>query len=206
MKKRKMPIFKTEDEERAFWATHDSAEFIDWSKAKPTVFPNLKPSTKTISLRLPESIIAALKVLANKRDVPYQSLLKIFLAEKVQEEMRQGHVKPASTKTAAQPPPIRLRPRGPVVAKVGRETASEIGTRVKTIFIHHRNRTPNRNPLSWRARLRLRLRLTSRTDKGLRGTRPPPPRQTRRKEGYCFQPGMGRRHPASPAGLARHSY
>jgi len=95
MKKRKMPIFKTEDEERAFWATHDSAEFIDWSKAKPTVFPNLKPSTKTISLRLPESIIAALKVLANKRDVPYQSLLKIFLAEKVQEEMRQGHVKPA---------------------------------------------------------------------------------------------------------------
>jgi len=95
MKKRKMPIFKTEDEESAFWATHDSTEFIDWSKAKPTVFPNLKPSTKTISLRLPESIIAALKVLANKRDVPYQSLLKIFLAEKVQEEMRQGHVKPA---------------------------------------------------------------------------------------------------------------
>ncbi len=90
-----MPIFKTEDEERAFWATHDSTEFIDWSKAKPTVFPNLKPSTKTISLRLPESMIAALKVLANKRDVPYQSLLKIFLAEKVQEEMRQGHVKPA---------------------------------------------------------------------------------------------------------------
>lgn len=95
MKKRKMPIFKTEDEERVFWATHDSTEFIDWSKAKPTVFPNLKPSTKTISLRLPESIIAALKVLANKRDVPYQSLLKIFLAEKVQEEMRQGHVRPA---------------------------------------------------------------------------------------------------------------
>ena len=95
MKKHKMPIFKTEDEERAFWATHDSTEFIDWSKAKLTVFPNLKPSTKTISLRLPESIIAALKVLANKRDVPYQSLLKIFLAEKVQEEMRQCHVRPA---------------------------------------------------------------------------------------------------------------
>lgn len=95
MKKRKMPVFKTEDKESAFWATHDSTEFIDWSKAKPTVFPNLKPSTKTISLRLPESIIAALKVLANKRDVPYQSLLKIFLAEKVQEEMRQGHVRPA---------------------------------------------------------------------------------------------------------------
>ena len=95
MKKRNLPTFKTEDEERTFWATHDSTEFIDWSGAKPTVFPNLKPSTKTISLRLPESIIAALKVLANKRDVPYQSLLKIFLAEKVQEELRQGHIKPA---------------------------------------------------------------------------------------------------------------
>jgi len=95
MKKREIPIFKTEDEERTFWATHDSTAFIDWSGAKPTVFPNLKPSTKTISLRLPESMLAALKVLANKRDVPYQSLLKIFLAEKVQEELRQGHVRPA---------------------------------------------------------------------------------------------------------------
>ena len=95
MKKRNIPIFKTEDEERAFWDTHDSTEFIDWSGAKPTVFPNLKPSTKTISLRLPESILASLKVLANKRDVPYQSLLKIFLAEKVQEELRRGHVRPA---------------------------------------------------------------------------------------------------------------
>jgi predicted DNA binding CopG/RHH family protein len=95
MKKQNVPTFNTEDEEREFWAAHDSANLIDWSKAKRTVFPNLKPSTKTISLRLPESIIAALKVMANKRDVPYQSLLKVFLSERVEEELRNGHVKPA---------------------------------------------------------------------------------------------------------------
>jgi len=95
MTKKQVPVFKNEDEERAFWATHDSTEFFDWSKAKRAVFPNLKPSTKSISLRLPESIIAGLKVLANKRDVPYQSLLKVFLAEKVEEELRHGHAKTA---------------------------------------------------------------------------------------------------------------
>ena len=95
MKKQAIPTFKHEDEERAFWATHDSTEFVDWSIAKRAVFPNLKPSTKTISLRLPESIIASLKLLANKRDVPYQSLLKVFLVEKVEEELRQGHAKMA---------------------------------------------------------------------------------------------------------------
>jgi predicted DNA binding CopG/RHH family protein len=95
MNKKQIPSFKNEDEERAFWKTHDSTEFIDWSKAKKAVFPNLKPSTKTISLRLPESIIAALKLLANKRDVPYQSLLKVFLAEKVDQEMRHRRVKTA---------------------------------------------------------------------------------------------------------------
>ena len=95
MKKKQVPTFKNEDEERAFWTTRDSTEFVDWSKAKRAVFPNLKPSTKTISLRLPESIIAALKLLANKRDVPYQSLLKVFLAEKVEEELRHGHAKTA---------------------------------------------------------------------------------------------------------------
>jgi predicted DNA binding CopG/RHH family protein len=93
--KKQIPTFKNEDAEREFWATHDSTDYIDWSKAKPAVFPKLKPSTKTISLRLPESIIAALKVLAHKRDVPYQSLLKVFLAEKVEAEMRQGHAKSA---------------------------------------------------------------------------------------------------------------
>jgi len=95
MKKQKVPTFNTEEEESEFWATHDSTDLIDWSKAKRTVFPNLKPSTKTISLRLPESIIAALKVMANKRDVPYQSLLKVFLSERIEEELRNGHVKPA---------------------------------------------------------------------------------------------------------------
>lgn len=95
MKKKRLPRFRSEDAERAFWAQHDSTEFVDWRQAKRAVFPNLKPSTRTISLRLPESVIAALKVLANKRDVPYQSLLKIFLAEKIAEESHHGHAKPA---------------------------------------------------------------------------------------------------------------
>lgn len=82
-----VPKFKTEDEEREFWSTHDSTEYIDYSKAKRTLFPNLKPTTKMISIRLPESLIEKLKVLANKKDVPYQSLLKVLLAEKVDEEL-----------------------------------------------------------------------------------------------------------------------
>ena len=73
----------SEDEEREFWATHDSTEFLAWSKAKRAVFPNLKPSTKSIALRLPESVLVGLKMLANKRDVPYQSLIKMWLSEKV---------------------------------------------------------------------------------------------------------------------------
>ena len=82
-----IPHFTSEDEEREFWAEHDSTEYIDWSKAvRNPAFPNLKPSTRTVSIRLPESLIAELKTLANKRDVPYQSLMKIFLAEKVKEE------------------------------------------------------------------------------------------------------------------------
>jgi predicted DNA binding CopG/RHH family protein len=86
-KLKKIPKFKNEEEEAEFWATHDSTEYVDYSKAKRIVFQNLKPSTKTISIRLPESLIEHLKVLANKRDVPYQSLLKIFLSEKVEEEL-----------------------------------------------------------------------------------------------------------------------
>lgn len=93
MSKKQIPTFKNEDEEREFWAAHDSTEFLDWSKAKRAVFPNLKPSTKAISLRLPESILVSLKMLANKRDVPYQSLLKVFLAEKVEEELRPRRLK-----------------------------------------------------------------------------------------------------------------
>jgi predicted DNA binding CopG/RHH family protein len=84
---KKIPKFKSEAEESEFWATHDSTEYIDYSATKRVVFPNLKPSTKTISIRLPESLIEHLKLLANKRDVPYQSLLKMFLSERVEEEL-----------------------------------------------------------------------------------------------------------------------
>ena len=83
-----IPKFKNEDEERQFWAEHDSTEFVDWSKAKRGVFPNLKPSTKTISLRLPESMLEELKLLANKNDVPYQSLVKVFLSERIESELQ----------------------------------------------------------------------------------------------------------------------
>ena len=94
-KQREIPVFKTEEEEREFWAAHDSTDFFDWRNVRRAVFPNLKPSTRTISLRLPESIIATLKVLANKRDVPYQSLLKVFLAERIEQELRRGRTKTA---------------------------------------------------------------------------------------------------------------
>ena len=81
-----MPEFKIEDEEREFWATHDSSEYVDWNKFKRAVFPNLKPSTRAISLRLPASMLAELRQLANQRDVPYQSLIKIFLRERIDAE------------------------------------------------------------------------------------------------------------------------
>lgn len=82
-----IPRFKNEDEERDFWAVHDSTDYFDWDKAiiNPK-FPNLKPSTRTITIRIPDSLFYDLKMLANKKDVPYQSLLKIYLAEKVKEE------------------------------------------------------------------------------------------------------------------------
>ena len=86
--KKKIPHFKSEDELREFWATHDSTDYIDWSKSKAVVFPNLKPSLKTISLRLPESMINALKLIANKHDLPYQSLIKMFLKKDIETELR----------------------------------------------------------------------------------------------------------------------
>jgi len=85
---KKIPIFRNEDQERKFWATHDSTDYLDWKRAKRAVLPNLKPSVKTISLRLPEAMLEGLKLLAHKRDVPYQSLLKIFLAERIEKEMK----------------------------------------------------------------------------------------------------------------------
>jgi predicted DNA binding CopG/RHH family protein len=86
--KKKMPKFKNEAEERFFWQKHDSSEYLDWSNAEAAILPKLKPSTRSISLRLPESMIEELKVLANKRDIPYQSLLKIFISEKINAELR----------------------------------------------------------------------------------------------------------------------
>ncbi|THB76745.1 MAG: hypothetical protein D6B25_08865 [Desulfobulbaceae bacterium] len=84
---KQIPKFKNEEEEREFWATHDSTEYVNWDKAERITFSNLKPSVKKISLRLPETMIEELKLLANKKDVPYQSLLKIFLAERIEKEL-----------------------------------------------------------------------------------------------------------------------
>ena len=89
MKKLKnIPKFKTEEEEKEFWLNNDSTEYINWEKSSLVSFPNLKPSTKTISLRLPEFLLNDIKTIANKRDVPYQSLIKIILKERIDSELR----------------------------------------------------------------------------------------------------------------------
>ena len=79
------PKFKNEAEERAFWEKHDSSEYVDWTQARSVAMPNLKPSTKTISLRLPEGLLESIKIEANKRDMPYQSLIKAWLADDVKQ-------------------------------------------------------------------------------------------------------------------------
>ena len=86
------PTFKSDAQEAAFWASRDSTEYIDYSKSRRMIFPKLKPSTETISLRLSKSLLDQLKTLANKRDVPYQTLLKLFVLERVQSEL---HLKAA---------------------------------------------------------------------------------------------------------------
>jgi predicted DNA binding CopG/RHH family protein len=97
-----IPKFKDEDAEREFWSTADSTEYIDWSKAQKLVLPNFRPTLRTISLRLPESMVAELKLLANQRDVPYQSLLEVFLAEKIKEERgEKDNVRSTSTRKRA---------------------------------------------------------------------------------------------------------
>ncbi|MBI4755351.1 MAG: BrnA antitoxin family protein [Betaproteobacteria bacterium] len=78
-----IPQFANETEERAFWESHDSADYLDWSQAQRAVLPNLKPTTKTISLRLPQHLLDSIKAAANARDVPYQSLIKVWLQEKL---------------------------------------------------------------------------------------------------------------------------
>ena len=86
--KKKIPTFKTEAAERAFWARADSTDYLDWGRVRPVTLPELRPSTRTISMRLPESMLEELKRLANRRDVPYQSLIKVFLSERIAEESR----------------------------------------------------------------------------------------------------------------------
>jgi len=98
---KKIPKFKDEDAEREFWAKADSTEYIDWSKAQKLVLPNFRPTLRTISLRLPESMIAELKLLANQRDVPYQSLLKVFLAERIKQERTGKDERSSSTRQRA---------------------------------------------------------------------------------------------------------
>jgi predicted DNA binding CopG/RHH family protein len=83
--RKNIPSFKSEEEERAFWETHDSTDYLDWTQAQQVIMPNLKPSTKTISLRLPQHLLDSIKAAANARDVPYQSLIKVWLQEKLHE-------------------------------------------------------------------------------------------------------------------------
>jgi predicted DNA binding CopG/RHH family protein len=92
-KLKKRPTFKSEKQEADFWASHDSTEYIDYSTSQRMVFPRLKPSTETISLRLPKSLLDQLKTLANKRDVPYQTLLKLFVLERVEAELHRKTAK-----------------------------------------------------------------------------------------------------------------
>ena len=81
-KQKKLPSFRNESEERQFWETHDSSDYVDWDMAERVRLPNLKPTTKAISIRLPIGLLEQIKVAAHKRDVPYQSLIKVWLAEK----------------------------------------------------------------------------------------------------------------------------
>ena len=83
--RKNIPSFKSEEEERAFWETHDSTDYLDWTQAQQVIMSNLKPSTKTISLRLPQHLLDSIKAAANARDVPYQSLIKVWLQEKLHE-------------------------------------------------------------------------------------------------------------------------
>lgn len=117
-----IPEFGTEAEERRFWETHDSTPYVDWSSAKLLRFPNLKPSTETISLRLPAGLLADLKALANRRDVPYQSLLKVFLADRVAREWLAMGPRAALPDKAVQPASRarqKAKPRAPARAARG---------------------------------------------------------------------------------------
>jgi predicted DNA binding CopG/RHH family protein len=81
-----LPKFASEAQERAYWESHDSSDHLDWTKARSVTLPNLKPTTKTISLRLPQHLLDSIKLAANARDVPYQSLIKVWLQEKLKSQ------------------------------------------------------------------------------------------------------------------------
>ncbi len=87
-KLKNIPNFDSEDKEREFWSKEDSTQYLDWRKSRPIYFSKLKPSTKTISLRLPEYLLDELRIIANKRDIPYQSLIKIYLKERIDRELK----------------------------------------------------------------------------------------------------------------------
>ncbi len=89
---RSIPKFKREAEEQDFWSEHDSSEYLNWKSAERVLFPNLKPSTKSISLRLPESLLDALRQMANERDVPYQSLIKMILQDRIERDLKSRHL------------------------------------------------------------------------------------------------------------------
>jgi len=113
---KKIPSFKSEKAEREFWAKHDSAEYVDWSRARRMSLAKLQPSVRTISLRLPESMLEELKVLANRDDVPYQSLIKVFLADRIRRE----HGAAQQADGDRPPPASRLRRAGgPATARSG---------------------------------------------------------------------------------------
>jgi predicted DNA binding CopG/RHH family protein len=91
-KLKQIPKFRDEDEEREFWSTHDTTDYLDWSKAKRLRFAKLRPSVRSISLRLPEALLERLKLLANRHDIPYQSLMKVYLSERVEKEIAGRHL------------------------------------------------------------------------------------------------------------------
>lgn len=118
---KQIPEFASEAEERKFWETHDSTDYVDWSRATVVSLPNLKPSTETISLRLPAPLLSDLKALANKRDVPYQSLLKVFVADRVAAEWRSSMHRGALSDMALQPTGrARRKAKGKRVSRAAR--------------------------------------------------------------------------------------
>lgn len=91
-KLKELPKFKSEDEEREFWSENDSTDFVDWDNAETVILPKLKPTTRTISLRISASMLDKIRLVANKRDIPYQSLIKSFLQERIDEELKLSKV------------------------------------------------------------------------------------------------------------------